>query len=140
MTATVHPINQPEPGWLYIMRDPSRLGYCKVGMTTRDPDKRAAELSTGSPVDFVVAYAWRVPDVRAAERDAHAVLDRWRVDGGGEWFKVTADRAAAALRAFDATAPRRRRFHRLRVAVEIWGWFTLATFAIGLLLAGVADP
>lgn len=129
MKAEVIPL--AEPGWLYIMKDPTRLGFCKVGMTTRTPEKRAAELSTGSPGEFVVAHAWRVPDVRAAERDAHAVLDRWRVDGGSEWFTVTADRAAAALRAFDAPT-QRRRFHRLRLAVEIWGWFSLAAFVLAL--------
>lgn len=128
MTVLPFKQGQPEPGWLYILRDPSRRGYCKVGQTTRDPETRAAELSTGSPHGLTVAHAWEVDDVVLAERNAHAALRRYRVDTGNEWFSLSADAAAAALTGRKPTFSTTRRFHRTRLAVELWGWFSLSLF------------
>jgi len=100
-------------------------------MTTRTPIERADELSTGIPHGLTVAHSWPVDDARAAERDAHARLAAYRVDAGSEWFALPADRAAAAL--MGTTMPARRRFHRLRLAVEAFGWISLATFALAMI-------
>ncbi len=131
---TVIPMRTPDEGWIYIMRDPSRLGYCKVGKTTRDPQTRAAELSTGSPHGLVVAHQWFVNDVDAAEIEAHAHLARHRVSDDNEWFQITADKAAMLLTSQDR--PRvsaRRPWHRTRLAVEAFGWFSIATVIIAIL-------
>lgn len=133
MTAQVLPLNRPEPGWLYILSSPSVPDHCKVGRTVRNPVERADELSTGIPHGLTVAHAWPVDDARAAERDAHARLAAYRVDAGSEWFALPADRAAAALM---GTTTGRRRFHRLRLGVEAFGWISLATFALAMIGGG----
>ncbi|MBA85238.1 MAG: hypothetical protein CML60_10465 [Rhodobacteraceae bacterium] len=87
-----------EPGWLYVLTNPAMPGLCKIGMTTRTPEERATELhDTGSPAPYAVAAAWPVDDVRAAERDAHAALARYRVSYQREWFRVSVPAAIAAL-------------------------------------------
>lgn len=125
-----------EPGWLYILTNPTMPDLCKVGMTTRTPEERAAELhDTGSPTPYTVAKAWPVDDVRAAERDAHAVLARYRVSDEREWFRVSVPKAVKAL-GRDKQAPVRpsllRRVWRVfRGLVEGVGWLTLLLLAAG---------
>lgn len=125
---TVVPLHQPEPGWLYVLESPSVPDHCKIGMTTRTPDERASELSTGVPHGLRVAHAWPVDDARGSERDAHTRLASYRVDAGSEWFSLSADRAAASLM---GSTPKRR-LHRTRLAVETLGWLSLAIFIVAI--------
>lgn len=122
-----------EPGWLYILTNPAMSGLCKIGMTTRTPEERAAELhDTGSPAPYAVAAAWPVDDVRVAERAAHAVLARYRVSNQREWFRVSVPVAVAAL-GKDAPARRtwlQRLWRLLRGLVEAVGWLTLLLLAV----------
>ncbi|MGR3640097.1 GIY-YIG nuclease family protein [Alterinioella nitratireducens] len=125
-----------EPGWLYILTNPAMPDLCKIGMTTRTPEERAAELhDTGSPAPYTVAKAWPVDDVRAAERDAHAALARYRVSDQREWFRVSVPKAIKAL-GMDRPTPARpswlRRLWRVcRGLVEGVGWLTLLLLAAG---------
>lgn len=131
----VIPLNAPEPGWLYILESKAVEGHCKIGMTSRTPQERADELSTGIPHGLRVVHSWYVEDMRATEQDAHSRLARYRVDPGGEWFALSADAASRALTgATRRDAPARRRFHVVRTGVEIFGWISLGMIAIGLLL------
>lgn len=84
------PLTVIEPGWLYLLTNPAMPGLVKIGMTTRSPEERAQELaSTGVPMPFHVSAAWAVDDVRAAERDAHEALARYRVSDQREWFRLS---------------------------------------------------
>lgn len=128
-------LNVIEPGWLYLLTNPAMPELVKIGMTTRSPEERALELaSTGVPMPFHVAAAWAVDDVRAAERDAHAALARYRVNDAREWFRLSVPAAIKALgRSTQAKSSRARRLWRiLRGIVEGLGWLTLA-----LLIAGI---
>lgn len=78
-----------EPGFVYVLSNPAMPGLVKVGYTTGDPERRAAELSstTGVPSKFVVE--WFLPivgDPRAVEHRAHAKLASCRA--GKEFFRV----------------------------------------------------
>jgi hypothetical protein len=66
------------PGFLYIMINDAMPNLVKVGMTTRSPWERAAELSqpTGVPSPFQVKRAFPVIDVEIAETRSHAILER----------------------------------------------------------------
>lgn len=137
MTAQVLPMRQPEEGWLYVIENPSIPGMVKVGMTTRTPEERAAELhATGTPTPFVVAHAWQVDDVTEAERAAHAALRRFRVSSDREWFTVPATAAVEALTGVlgqAAPRPRSRVLRIVRGAVEGLGWLTLFLMIVGTL-------
>lgn len=132
------PLTVIEPGFLYLMTNPAMPGLVKIGMTTRSPEERAQELaSTGVPMPFHVAAAWPVDDVRAAERDAHEALARYRVNDQREWFRVSVPEAIKALGRSTASKPSlgRRAFRVLRGVVEAIGWFgivmTLAALTFG---------
>lgn len=128
-------LNVIEPGWLYLLINPAMPGLVKIGMTTRSPEERAQELaSTGVPMPFHVAAAWAVDNVRAAERDAHAALARYRVSDQREWFRLSVPAAIKALgRSTQAKPSLTRRLWRiLRGIVEGLGGLTLA-----LLIAGI---
>lgn len=128
-------LNVIEPGWLYVIANPAMPRACKVGMTTRTPEERAAELhDTGSPAPYHVVAKWQVADVRGAERDAHAALAAFRTQTGREWFALPADRAVRAVDQMRGARVRptimRRLWRVVRGAVEGVGWLTLALLFI----------
>ena len=97
--------------FLYVVR--SGNGLCKIGMTA-DPDSRLYQLRRTSPDDL--DYAWiGAPEGEcgAIERDAHAMLDKYRRTG--EWFAVTDDVAVGAIHA----AAQRRHQHILGCSPEL---------------------
>ena len=69
-------LRNPEPqelvpdaqGYLYVLVSPMLKGWCKVGKTTRTPELRAAELSTGLPGRLEVYLECATNDVHEAER------------------------------------------------------------------------
>jgi hypothetical protein len=66
-----------EPGYIYVLVNPSMEGFVKVGKTTRDPEARAKELSqaTGVATPFYVALAIQVADCHSAEDYVYSVLE-----------------------------------------------------------------
>ena len=122
-----------EPGWLYLITNPAMPGFVKVGMTTRTPEERAAELhDTGSPAPYTVASAWPVDDVQAAERDAHAALARYRVIDAREWFRLSVPAAIEALSPSRGPSRPRRVWLLIRGIVEAIGWAGIVATAIAL--------
>ncbi|MGD1088489.1 MAG: GIY-YIG nuclease family protein, partial [Verrucomicrobiota bacterium] len=65
-----------EPGYIYIMVNPSIEGRVKIGKTTRDSRLRAKELSqaTGVATPFYVAFSVEVDDCHSAEKYVHSIL------------------------------------------------------------------
>jgi hypothetical protein len=68
-----------EPGFIYILINPSMAGLVKIGKTTRDPEARAKELSqaTGVPTPFYVAYYGHGDEIEDKE-EAVRLLDKAR--------------------------------------------------------------
>ena len=89
------------PGWVYILTNPALPGMVKVGLTTRTPTARAAELtsSSGVPLPFSVAWARAVADCAAVEAAVHRMLDDRRVSGKREFFRVDAKTARQVIEA-----------------------------------------
>lgn len=86
----------PNQGLIYIMRNASHeLDIFKIGLTTRDAETRAKELSrtTGAVDKFLVAQKWDVADCVLAEKMIHNNLDSYRINDSREFFKI--DYAAA---------------------------------------------
>lgn len=76
--------------YIYILSNPSMGGMVKVGKTTHHPNKRMSELrSTGVPTPFVLELSLCVHDCHASERAAHVALDKYRVSGDREFFKIS---------------------------------------------------
>jgi hypothetical protein len=64
-------------GYLYVLTNPAIPNLAKVGMTTREPADRIAELSaaTGVPSPFILIFQQPVSNPETAERWAHRELD-----------------------------------------------------------------
>jgi hypothetical protein len=87
-------------GYVYILevRDID-LPVCKIGMTSRKPIARCAEINRSSTGDFLweVAFQFAVDDCKALESLAHRKLEPLR-QRRREFFNISADVAHKALR------------------------------------------
>jgi len=91
----------PDFGFLYALTNPAMPGHIKIGMTTRRPEDRMAELSsaTGVPTRFELAYSRAFENAKLAETLIHQRLDErgLRVSQAREFFQLTVDMAIAAI-------------------------------------------
>lgn len=89
----------PEPGYIYILMNASLPKFLKIGKTTKPPETRAGELSsgTGIPTPFWVAYKVRVSDCDEAEIRVHNELRKYRVHGDREFFAAPCLQTAIAV-------------------------------------------
>lgn len=70
-------------GWIYLARN-AKLDVCKIGFTTREPEDRLRELSTGSPSELILEGCIRGgPQL---ESRLHEWFDDIRIKG--EWFDL----------------------------------------------------
>ena len=85
-------VRKDRSGHVYALINPSMPGLVKVGMTTRAPEERAAELSasTGVPTPFTVAFDIAVSDALEAEKDVHDQLTTlgYRLTDDREFFNA----------------------------------------------------
>ena len=93
MNNLIIPQNKKQPrsfGFVYVLQNIEMPEVYKVGMTTRSPHARAAELSsaTGVPVIFDVVYYAEVANPMAQEKRVHEALAEYRVNHGREFFKA----------------------------------------------------
>lgn len=81
-----------EKGYIYALINPSLSGLIKVGKTTKEPEYRAKELSSGTavPTPFKVAYKIYVNDCSAAESFLHTLLEvkGYRINDNREFFNA----------------------------------------------------
>src|SRR5208337_3462797 len=88
-------------GWCYVMVHPAwtKIGMVKIGMTGRDPAKRAAEIcsSSGLIAPARIEFCLWVEDRRAVEQAVKDALGRHRVRGRRELFRTDVATARAAI-------------------------------------------
>ena len=77
-------------GYVYILANQAFPRLVKVGRTTKDPEARARELSSGSgvPAPFTVEWSALVNDCHGAERCIHQQLDDARARRDREFFEI----------------------------------------------------
>ena len=92
--------NRMKLGWIYAMRNfIFKEDVYKIGVTSRPPIDRAAELSSSTSVygEFELVYFVHVCFREEAERAAHAALREYRVASNKEFFKAPLGMVAATL-------------------------------------------
>jgi hypothetical protein len=81
-----------QKGYIYILSNPSFKNLYKVGMTTRNPDIRAEEMSqlTAVPTPFKVEYFLYIEDCSEIEAFIHKLLEQrgFRISENREFFLV----------------------------------------------------
>lgn len=76
-------------GYVYCMSHVLFDQVYKVGKTSRDPKKRALELSrTGHYINFKVEFAKLVDSYHDVEKALHHTLDEFRINKNREFFKI----------------------------------------------------
>lgn len=77
-------------GKIYIMRNGNlRDNIYKIGLTTKNTDERARQLSkTSVPDKFFVMREWNVKDCFLAEKTIHKLLENNRIDKRREFFQI----------------------------------------------------
>jgi hypothetical protein len=94
-------IGERRDGWLYVLRHPAweKIGIVKIGMTSRHPAKRAAEITSvsGLIAPCTVAFCVWVRDRRSAELEVKRRLQRFRVRRRRELFRVSPEFAAQVV-------------------------------------------
>ncbi|MBW8009859.1 MAG: GIY-YIG nuclease family protein [Chloroflexi bacterium] len=105
-------------GYIYILINPSfQKDMLKIGMTRRNPEERAAELSntTGVPTSYVVAYEEQVPNIEFAEGLVHQRLDKYRTNKRREFFSMP---LKIAINVVSQIAEEVRIIHKKEAATE----------------------
>lgn len=90
-----------DTGFVYALKNISfGESIYKIGMTQKDPQERAKELSsqTSIPSPFEIVAAIKVTNPKDAENFIHERLDEFRVNGKKEFFKVELGRLKIAMR------------------------------------------
>lgn len=88
-------------GFVYVMISFAMPELVKVGWTSRHPEERAKELSSGtsSPTPFMVVYFAEFSDASEAEKAAHAALEQkgYRLSSKREFFRCPVYEAVQAV-------------------------------------------
>jgi hypothetical protein len=107
-----------KPGYIYVLENPSFPGMVKIGMTNQsNVNKRVAQLSTGVPTPFTVAYQAQVSDPATVETVLHKEFDHSRVADNREWFEVSAQEVKDVVWKIDEGVRYR---DNLFLAIEEW--------------------
>lgn len=88
------------PGYVYVLLNSAYgMDKVKIGLTTRDPEERAHELSrsTGVPVSFTLIYSAQVPNCREIEQRVHSVLEQKRINPNREFFEIAPHEAVSIV-------------------------------------------
>ncbi|NDV24707.1 GIY-YIG nuclease family protein [Desulfovibrio sp. JC022] len=80
-------------GYIYILRQNQMPNMVKIGRTSREPEKRAAEISsvTGVPTPYKVFWAALVEDHEGTEKYLHQQLAQYHLNK--EFFEISAEKA-----------------------------------------------
>ena len=110
-------------GWVYILTNPAMPGLVKIGLTTRDPSTRMAELTaaTGVPVPFVLFWCRAVADCGVIEETVHRMMADRRENHGREFFRCDPATARQVIEA--AAAGQLGRKYRARKPVHRRGGY-----------------
>ena len=85
-------------GYVYILVNSSLPNLVKIGRTTKEPNIRAAELSsTGTPGRFIVAYSVLVDNCIEIESEMHSIFSKQRHTNDREFFNLDSPTAIDKL-------------------------------------------
>lgn len=86
-----------KPGFLYIITNPSHLGWVKIGVT-EDINARLHVYQTGDPKrGYKVEYYIKHPDCYKAEKKIVELMKPFALSRKNEWFEVDVEIAKARL-------------------------------------------
>ena len=86
--------------YVYVLVNKSMPDMVKIGMTVRDVDERAKEISgaTGVPTPWVPVYSFKCFNSYKLEQELHEHLDAVRVAGNREMFYIHSNDAITTVK------------------------------------------
>lgn len=94
------------PGYVYILTNPSMEGLIKIGKTVRDSRSRARELyGTGVPTPFTLAFEIYSLNHDELEEKIHKKLTDFRVSSNREFFRYPLNNAIKLLQNLNSQQP-----------------------------------
>jgi hypothetical protein len=89
-----------QDGFIYIFSNPSYHNLLKIGKTTKTPDERAKELSSGTGVatPFKVEYEIQTSSFDKAEEIIHERLEKYRTNKKREFFELSLQEAISIVK------------------------------------------
>lgn len=93
-------INSETPeDYLYILSRREEQEILKIGMTTRNVQKRVNEINsaTGVVFPFSARQVYKVKDARIAEKDVHTLLAEYRIRSDREFFRISYKTACSII-------------------------------------------
>src|SRR3989338_1612 len=84
---------------IYILINEAMPGYVKIGKTKNLEQRMRTLYRTQVPLPFECFYACTVPNSKDVEEWLFEIFDQWRVSSEREFFEVSPESVAAALRA-----------------------------------------
>lgn len=104
-----------DPGYVYILINPSFPDLIKIGRTSRDSRTRARELSrTGVPTPFLLASEIFSTEHQQLENALHAELSAFRLNYRREFYRYPLDQAIEKLQELSRGGPSTRSPARAR--------------------------
>ena len=98
--------NRMPIGFIYVLSNKSlSQGIYKIGLTSRSPSQRCAELSaaTGVPEEFSIEYYAEVQAPALIEAEIHDYLSDCRVSNAREFFKADLGLIIESIQQFEIT-------------------------------------
>lgn len=91
--------NEKEEGFVYVLVSSEKPNLVKIGMTDRNPEERAKELSssTGVSMPYIVAYKVETAYPERVEKEVHSRLSQKRVNPDREFFRVETNEAIRVI-------------------------------------------
>ena len=85
--------------WVYVLTNISMPNLLKIGSTSKEPDKRAEQVSrgTGVPTKFRVEFAFKCFNAESLEREIHKYLKPFRVNNDREFFQISLTEAEKTI-------------------------------------------
>lgn len=73
-------------GYLYVFQEKGE-DYYKLGISKNFPDLRKNQLQTGNPRPLIKVRYYKIKNYRNVETRVKRKLQRFRTDGGTEWYR-----------------------------------------------------
>ena len=85
--------------WIYILVNKTMPNLVKIGFTDKTPDERAKQISrsTGVPIEFSVAFAFKCFNAHGLEYEIHKYLKNYRVSNDREFFQMSVEETKSVI-------------------------------------------
>lgn len=90
---------EPSSEYLYILSRREEKDLLKIGMTTRNIQKRVSEINsaTGVLFPFSARRVYKVKDSKKVEKEIHTLLSKYRIRPDREFFRIDYTKACSLI-------------------------------------------